>query len=986
MPSVPYYFLLILALFSGLSCHSTMTTTTKAGYTLQSSSTAPLNTHIYTLNNGLKVYMSVNKDAPRIQTMVAVKAGSKNDPADATGLAHYLEHMLFKGSSKIGSLDWEKEKVVLQQISDLYEDHRKTTDETARAAIYQQIDSLSSQAAQYVAANEYDKLAASIGAEGTNAFTSLDRTVYINDIPANEIDRWLQLEAERFNELVLRLFHTELETVYEEYNRAQTSDSRKVWQAMAKTLLPNHPYGTQTTLGSGAHLKNPSMEKIHKFFSTYYVPNNMAIILSGDFEPEAMIQKIVTHWGSKKAKRIPKWKIAKVPTATKTQEIVIRGKEKERVQLGWQLGGATSEDALLAELTAGVLFNRRAGLMDVNLLQQQEIGQGSAAVVWSGQDYSFFMLYGEPREFQQLSQVSKKLYEQIALLKQGDFEDSLLEAVINNKEIQLLKSLANNRGRSFYLLDAFVFDQPWDEWKTRYERMRALTKQDVMDFANRVLAYNKAVVIYKQDGEATAGESVEKPPITPVVLNKEDASTFKQGFDALTTPSQEAVFLNYNQQITRRILQPGLDYAYIKNDNNQLFELTYVYEMGALSDPLMPLAIRYLQLLGTDDKNAEAFQKELFRLGLTFQTMIKNESIYLHLSGLDRSLEEGVALIDELMCNFVTDTKVLQKMISDVKKSRADRQKDKHKILQVGMLNYAYYGNSSPLAAEMPTRFLDQMSVLDLKRRLDKLSQYQHTVFYYGPRTTDAVANVVEQQRDLPKTLLETPANGVFPQLPIDNDKVVFVPYEGMPQVEIMMVSKGSETFNLEQALIAKLYNEYFGRGLSSIVFQEIREARALAYSTYVTYTKPAKKEQAHYLRAFVGTQADKLQEATIALRNIVDELPIVEAQVDNALQGILKRLETERITGASVFWDWRAKQRLGLDQDLRQLEYDFYKKLENDPQKAIEVLQTFHKANVKNKAFTFLVLGDPAEINMGYLNTLGPVEQKTISQLFGEE
>ncbi|MBP7450798.1 MAG: insulinase family protein, partial [Flavobacteriales bacterium] len=228
----------------------------------------PLQARIYTLENGLQVWLSRNADAPRIQTNIAVRAGSKNDPSDATGLAHYLEHMLFKGTSHIGTTDWERERVLLKQISDAYEERRRTTDDAQRDRIYQRIDSLSTLAAALAVPNEYDKMIKSIGARGTNAYTSTERTVYINDIPSDELEKWMRIESERMQECVLRLFHTELETVYEEFNRSQDNDGRAVSKKMNELLYPNHPYGTQTTLGTGDHLKNPSMEKIHAFFET----------------------------------------------------------------------------------------------------------------------------------------------------------------------------------------------------------------------------------------------------------------------------------------------------------------------------------------------------------------------------------------------------------------------------------------------------------------------------------------------------------------------------------------------------------------------------------------------------------------------------------------------------------------------------------------------------------------------------------------------
>ncbi|MDY5969269.1 MAG: insulinase family protein, partial [Bacteroidales bacterium] len=237
----------------------------------------PLNVREYTLDNGLKVFMSVYKDAPRVQTYIAVRAGSKNDPPETTGLAHYLEHIMFKGSSKLGTTDWAKEGPIIQKIEDLFEAYRLFDDSAMRAVIYHKIDSLSYEASKLAVANEYDKAMSHIGSQGTNAFTSNDYTMYVENIPSNQIETWCELQADRFQNLVLRLFHTELETIYEEKNMSLTKDGRRVNETMLAALLPHHPYGAQTTLGTQEHLKNPSMRNIRNFVKTYYVPNNMCI-------------------------------------------------------------------------------------------------------------------------------------------------------------------------------------------------------------------------------------------------------------------------------------------------------------------------------------------------------------------------------------------------------------------------------------------------------------------------------------------------------------------------------------------------------------------------------------------------------------------------------------------------------------------------------------------------------------------------------------
>ena len=198
-------------------------------------------TRIYTLPNGLKVYLSVNKDKPRISALIAVRTGSRNDPAETTGLAHYLEHLMFKGTQKFGTSNYAAEVPLLNDIEARYEQYRKVTDPELRKKLYHEIDSVSQLAAQYNIPNEYDKMMASIGGEGTNAYTSNDVTCYTENIPANEVENWSRIQSDRFQNMVIRGFHTELEAVYEEKNIGMAQDNRKLFEALFAKLFPSHP-------------------------------------------------------------------------------------------------------------------------------------------------------------------------------------------------------------------------------------------------------------------------------------------------------------------------------------------------------------------------------------------------------------------------------------------------------------------------------------------------------------------------------------------------------------------------------------------------------------------------------------------------------------------------------------------------------------------------------------------------------------------------
>ena len=346
----------------------------------------PLKARIYTLDNGLKVYLTSYADAPRVQTNIAVRAGSKNDPADATGLAHYLEHMLFKGTDVYGSLDFEKEAPMLDKIEALYEEYRsyEMSDTENRDRIWAQIDSISGEAAKFAIANEYDKMVSGLGAKGTNAYTSNEKTVYINDIPSNQIEKWLKLEAERFRYPVFRLFHTELEAVYEEKNISLDNDGRKMFEALLDGLFPTHQYGQQTTIGTVEHLKNPSLTEIRKYFNKYYVPNNMAICLSGDFDYDETIELINKYWGTFERKDDPTFDVIQESPIAEPVYAEVYGPEAERLYIGFRFDGANTEDAKMLTMVDMVLSNSAAGLIDLNLNQAQELIGGGCFPYVSG--------------------------------------------------------------------------------------------------------------------------------------------------------------------------------------------------------------------------------------------------------------------------------------------------------------------------------------------------------------------------------------------------------------------------------------------------------------------------------------------------------------------------------------------------------------------------------------------------------------------------
>jgi len=934
----------------------------------------PLNARIYTLKNGMKVYLSVYKNAPRIQTYIAVKAGSKNDPSNATGLAHYLEHMVFKGTDVYGTKDFKKESAEIKKIEDLYEVYRKTTNETLRKNIYHRIDSISGVAARFAIANEYDKMLATIGADGTNAFTSFDQTVYVNDIPGNQIDNWLKIEAERFRKPILRLFHTELEAVYEEKNRGLDSDNRKVWEALFSGLFLNHTYGTQTTIGTIEHLKNPSMVEINKYYNKYYVPNNMAIIMSGDFDPDKVIADIEKRFGSFAAKPVDAYTFQPEKPITKKVVKEILGPDPASVNMAWRFRGEGTRDADMCTLLSGIFYNGTAGLLDLNLNQAQKV-LSSSNYFYPLKDYSFFFFNGEPKEGQTLEEVENLILSQIAVVKKGDFPDWLIKAVVTDLKLKKTKELEKNDTRADAMLNAFVSDLKWQTSVTALERISKITKQELVDFVTNNFNADNYAVAYKRTGEDKSIIKVEKPAITPVELDRDNASPFVKDLEKTVPEGIQPKFLDYEKDITRVSLKSKIQLLYNKNIENKLFELYYKFDFGSNNDKMFPVAVRYIPYLSTVDMTAAQVKQELYKLGCSFNVFCDNENIWVSLSGLSDNFEKAVQLFEKVLSNPVVEEPVLKSLVADIIKERNDNKLQKRLILNRGMSNYARYGPLNPFSNVFSNADLNAIISNDIKKVILTLPKFEHKILYYGPAEAENIKTTLNTFHNVPETLAPPPAPIQFVEK--DLDRTVYVVDYDMKQAEIVMLSNGI-SYSREDVPVIYLYNTYFGGGMSSVLFQDLRESRALAYSTYSRYNQPNKLSKKYYNLSYIGSQADKLSDAMKGLSSLLDEMPKAEGSFSSAKDMILQEMRTQRITKSEIIFNYLEARDLENRTDIRK---DIFEKVQNY---TFEDVRAFQEKNIRNKPRTILVLGKKGELDMKVLEQYGTVKFLTLQDVFG--
>lgn len=944
------------------------------GFSYQTVANDPTGLRLYTLDNGLKVYLSKNTDEPKIQTYIAVRAGSNYDPKQSTGLAHYLEHMVFKGTDKIGTVNWETEKKYLDTISNLYEKHRAEKNPDNKLAIYKEIDRVSLAASNFSVANEYDKMSSSLGATGTNAYTWFEQTVYTNKIPANELDKFLKLESERFGQVVLRLFHTELEAVFEEFNRGQDSDGRKRYAAMLKGLFPNHPYGQQTTIGTAEHLKNPSMVDIHNYFDKYYVPNNMAVVLVGDLDFDATISKVNESFGKLEKKEVKHPELPKEEMITSVVENEVFGPTSESISIAYRTGGVKTEDEKLVTLADMILANGNAGLMDLNLNQKQLVQYAGSSPTFLN-DYGYHVLSGAPKEGQSLDELKQLLLEQIEKLKKGEFEDWMIDAVINDLKKSQLKQYESSTAVADAYVNAFIHDENWEDKVKFLDDLKKITKQELVDFANSFYKDNY-VVTYKRKGVDENIVKVQNPGITPVNLNRGSNSEFIEAFNNIESEALKPVYVDYASAIKETKTDSGIKVSYIENETNDLFDMNIIFDMGSDNDKKLDLAVGYLEYLGTEKYSNEQLKKEFYKLGVDYYVNTGNEKTYIGLSGLKENLPKGLELLEHLLDNAVADQEAYDKYVQSIAKGRQNTKTNKGSILRRGLLNYAKYGENSSFRNIISVSELNKINPEELVALAKDLKNYKQRMFYYGKDIDNAVSalnashKVNAQLKDYPEAMTfeekETGGN------------VYFVDFD-MVQSEMMFLAKG-EPFKAENMAASTLFNTYFGGGLSSIVFQEIRESKSLAYSAWSSYSTAREKDDANYVMAYIGTQANKMPEAVDAMMGLMNDMPESEAQFNAAKESTLKKIAAQRINKSNIFWNYERLQKLGISEDNREAMYNAIKDM------TLKDLREFFNKNIKGEDYNVMVIGNKKDVDLKALNKLGKVQEMDIDHLFNYE
>ncbi|MGV3630360.1 MAG: M16 family metallopeptidase [Bacteroidota bacterium] len=932
---------------------------------VQAQTTAdPLKTTQYTLQNGLTVMLTENHNTPQIFGVVAVKAGGKNDPKDATGMAHYLEHMLFKGTEEMGTWDFKSEKVHLDKIEAYYEELGKTTDEAQRAEIQKKINDEAILAGKYAIPNEMDRMLSEIGGTNVNAFTTEDFTAYHNEFPSNKLEHWLKIYDHRFEKPVFRLFQSELETVYEEKNRSMDSPFSEVIDQFNKNFWKKHPYGQQPIIGHTEHLKNPSLQKMYDYFNTYYVANNMVLALSGDFDTQEAIRLIEMYFSD--------WEVGNVPVFPEYPEEEFKGKETVEIKAtpikamlrGYRAPKNNHPDQLKLQIANYMLSNGEgSGLLDMLGTDGKLSYAGVMPMEYN--DYSASIVFAVPKIVgQDFAEAEKLVDEQLDLLRKGSFDQLFFEGAKTSLIKDFERQLERNDSRALMLITAFTANVSWDAYLKNYLELKSITKEDIVSVSNKYYGQNY-LALYSRMGTPKK-DKLSKPAFEPVIPVDGKVSEFAKEWRQTETPAIQAKFVDFQNDIKTEKLAELVTLKTVNNPYNQIFNLEFSWGMGTDHNALLFYLPAYLNKLGTTTKNATEFKKALFEVGASMNFHATDNTFRLSVEGVDSKYDETVALVMDFLKNCKEDPKAIKILANEIKSDRKMSNEDLGQLLAATQA-FALYGKDSRFLRELSVKEIEKITAQQFTDLYRECMSYELKLFYIGTKSTAEAAKAVRAIVDIQAPVKAKLAKRELPKQGFDSPKVYFLNDKKAVQSQI--------TFALESTPMKtdvignmKAFNLYFGADMSSLVFQEIREFRSLAYSTSARYQMADKPGQNNSFYAYVGCQGDKTPEAIQVMNELISNMPVKREREDGIRSSLISDAKTSRPGFRELIYTVEKWEEMGFGQDPNKNLLTYFSDLSFDQ------IESFYNQEIKGRTMQIFVVGNSGKFDTKILEKYGKV------------
>lgn len=478
-------------------------------------------------------------------------------------------------------------------------------------------------------------------------------------------------------------------------------------------------------------------------------------------------------------------------------------------------------------------------------------------------------------------------------------------------------------------------------------------------------------------GTDTTLKKIEKPIITPIPANREFESKFLNEIRTAKTEPIQPVFVDFKKELTFSNTKSRLPLIYKKNTDDGIFDLVFRYDFGYTANKLYNTAFDYLDYIGTNDMTVSQIKQAFYKLACKYYTVMDQRTLSIYLTGLNENMPQALQLLEKIMHQAKADKASWSRYCDMVEKARNDAKTDQKANFNA-LWDYAIYGKYNPTRDKTHVKDLRTMEPQQLVDMLAQLGKMQHTVLYYGASDLKQLDKLLTKEHPTPAKWAPMPVNKPYkPQLTAQNE-VLIAPYDAK-NIYLRQYNNEGKTWSLAKAPVETLFNQYFGGGMNTVVFQELRETRALAYNAYAMYKRPEYKDDSESFFTHIISQNDKMGDCIKVFNEIVDSMPQNEAAFDLAKQSLTKSIQSERTTKFNIFQRYLFLKQLGLDHDYMQ---DIYAAL---PKLTLQDIVSFARQNIAHKPYRYAVLGNEKNLDMKVLEKIAPVKRLTTEDIFGE-
>ena len=932
---------------------------------------AQVNVKTTKLANGLKVVLVEDHSSPKVFGAVYVHAGSKNDPLEATGMAHYFEHIMFKGTDRIGTIDWNAEKVYLDSIDIMYDKLHETADLDERAAIQQKINQLSLASTDYAIPNEVDVILTKMGGEGLNAGTAYDQTMYFNSFPSNQLGKWMDVYAERFRYPVFRLFQSELETVYEEKNMYGDQPIEAFKDYFLKEIFGEHPYG-RPIIGLTEHLKNPQTSKMREFFNTYYVANNMTLILVGDINIEEAEKMAAEKFGTWRSGKIPAQPEFTLPTFDGPTVKEVRMTPVKMGVLSWKGVKVSDPDYLPLSIACSIFSNGETGIMDKDMLDGNIMG--AMLMPLSLEDHGANIILYIPKLIGQSHEEAEDyVFASLNKLKNGDFSDDLFEAIRTEALKEREQNIESISSLSNLFLELEQRGMTYDEYLAETERIKTITKDEIVAIANKYFDNNYLDIRSKMGFPEK--DKVDKPNWKPIEAKNTDAkSEFAKMIEAEEVPAVTPQVIDFKEDVRINNINDRYTMISTKNPYNDIFSLTITHNYGTLDDPDLNRAITYFEMQGTDKMSFEELCLELQKIGAYISISANQSTTNINIGGFEKDLDRILELCEEKLFNPANDENKMKIIYENEKMDKETMKKDAQEWAQA-VRQYALYGEQSSYLAGTPLKQWKKRSGEELIHEVMTAINYSGEVLFVGNIKNQVVIDALVKHKLVSDKAIKAKKKYKV-EKQYDDNQVLFAHNKEFRQSNIYM-HVPSAILDQHDKAVCQVFNKYFGTDMYSIVFQEVREFRSLGYTAYSYFNYDYLNRKPGFLFAFLGTQSDKTNEGIDVLRGLITDMPERMEKFNASKDALILSRASDYVSFRNIPSTVSSWLEQGYKRDPRQEMTNIIKNTE------YKDVYKFYKKYVADHPVIIMMSGNKKQIDLKALEKYGEVKELKYKEIF---